>query len=158
MRFRFGFTLPELIIVMGIALTLVAIISNSLLGGQHQTSLNTTLATLIADIKAQQLKAMSGDTEGRAATDSYGIYVQANQYILFHGAVYSAGDLANSIIPLNTGLTLSTTFPNSILVFNKGDGQISGFILNQDTLTLTNSESVAKTLKFNKYGVIISQT
>lgn len=156
MKLRLGFTLPELILVIGIVLTLLAITSNSLLGGQHQSSLNTSLTTFIADAKAQQLKAMSGDTEGRSTTDSYGIYIQSNQYVLFHGTTYSAADPANSIIPLNNGLTLSTSFPGSTLVFTKGSGEVSGYVSGSDTLTLSGPET-AKTLRFNRYGVIISQ-
>ena len=155
MKWRPGFTPPELIIVIAIMLTLAVVISNSLLSGQHQTTLNTSLTTLIADAKAQQLKAMTGDTEGRPTADSYGIYIQSDRYVLFHGSVYSADDPGNSIIPLATGITLSTTFPSSSLIFTKGSGEISGIVSGTDTITLTGD--VAKTLRFNRYGVIISQ-
>ena len=156
MKLRVGFTLPELILVMGIILTLAVLVSNSFLGGQHQTSLNTSLTTFVADAKAQQLKTMSGDTEGRTTADSYGIYIESNQYVLFHGTTYSASDPANSVIPLNTGLTLSTSFPGSILIFTPGSGEISGFISGSNTITLSGPE-VAKIIRFNRYGVIISQ-
>src|SRR3989344_2865404 len=93
MTSRRGFTLPELLIVMSILAVLFGLVSLSLLGGQHQLSVASSLSQLIADIKLQQSKAMWGDTEGRDTTDTYGVSLNSNQYILFHGSVGNSDDV-----------------------------------------------------------------
>ena len=156
MKIRPGFTLIELILIMGLLATLVTLASVNLLSSQHQTSLNSTLTTLITDIKSQQLKAMSGDTEGRGITDNYGVYFAATEYVLFHGSVYISGDPTNSVIPLDNSLQFSSTLPASSLIFAKGSGDIIGFTIGSDSVTLA-SPSNSKTIHLNKYGVVTSQ-
>lgn len=150
---RRGFTLPELLIVMGILAVLFGLVSLNLLGGQHQLSVASSLSQLIADIKLQQSKAMWGDTEGRGSTDSYGVYLNSNQYILFHGPAYSAGDPDNVVIDMDSGASLS---PTQSYIFAKGSGEIIGYDANADTITIS-SPSDSKTIEFNQYGVIVSQ-
>jgi len=150
MTSRRGFTLPELLIVMSILAVLFGLVSLSLLGGQHQLSVASSLSQLIADAKLQQSKAMWGDTEGRDSTDSYGIYLNSNQYILFHGSAYSAGDPDNVVIDLDSGAVLS---PIQSFIFAKGSGEIMNYDPDADTITIS-SISDSKTLEFNQYGVI----
>lgn len=144
-----GFTLPELIVVMAIIAGLIAVTSPSLLPLQYRTSSNSSVNQLIADIKLQQFKAMSGDAENRDASDSYGVYVEQNQYTLFHG-VYSQGEPANTVISIEEDL--STTFPSSQIVFTQGSGEIGS---SGDIVITTPIES--KTLSLNEYGTIVAQ-
>lgn len=153
MKWRAGFTLPELVIVMGILAVLFGIVSQSLLGGQHQVAVNSSLSQLIADIKLQQSKAMWGDTEGRATTDNYGIYLNSNQYILFHGSAYPSGNSDDVPVDLEPSVTVS---PQQAFIFAKGSGEIMGYDSNADTITIS-SPSDSKTIEFNQYGVIVSQ-
>lgn len=153
MKWRAGFTLPELVIVMGILAVLFSFVSQSLIGGQHQVAVNSSLSQLIADIKLQQSKAMWGDTEGRAATDNYGIYLNSNQYILFHGSAYPSGNSDDVTINLDNNITVS---PSQAFIFAKGNGEIIGYAPSIDTITIS-SPSDSKTIEFNQYGVIISQ-
>ena len=66
-----SFTLVEVVIVMGILFILFAFSAVSLIGVQQQTSLSTSLNTLVSDLKSQQLKALVGDTEGRYFSSPY---------------------------------------------------------------------------------------
>src|SRR5687768_9752938 len=79
-----GFTLIELMLVIAIIASLMGITTMSLTGAQQKSSMNATLGIFISDIRAQQLKAMVGDTEGRATSDTYGISFQSTKYTLFH--------------------------------------------------------------------------
>lgn len=154
-RARRGFTLPELIVVMGVIATLVGIASVSLLGVQHKSLVNTTRDTIVADIKFQQLKAMTGDTEGRGTPDKYGVYLAPHQYTLFHGAAFSSSNPDNVVVSMNQGVTLTTAFPSSTIVFLNGSGEIQSFVSGADILTLSGTDGTSKTVKLNKYGVII---
>jgi prepilin-type N-terminal cleavage/methylation domain-containing protein len=153
-----GFTLIELLMVMGMMVSLIALASTSLLGSRSRTGLNSARDVFISHVRLQQTKAMLGDTEGRSAPDSYGIYLDNQQYVLFHGLAYSAGDPANSVIKLDSGLRISGSFPGQNLVFLPVSGEVAGFTSGSDTITIASTVTSAfKTIQFNRYGLIISE-
>jgi len=154
-----GFTIPELLITMGIIAILFGFISINLIHLQRRSYLTTTVDTLVSDFYSQQNKAMVGDTEGRASADYYGVHFEADQYILFHGSSYSPLDATNFNVDLNSALTFSNiTFPSQNVIFATGGGGLLGFVSGSDTVTLldsTNSEQ--KIIQLNKYGAITIQ-
>lgn len=151
-----GFTFIELIVVIGIMTTLLGIATTNLLGAQNSASLNTTVDTLISDIRNQQLKALTTDTQGRATTDNYGVYFETDNYVLFHGSIYSPADPSNYKIDYGNQIQASNiSFPNSEIIFSKGNGEISGYTSGSNTITLLNtSTNQQKTIQFNQLGVI----
>lgn len=154
-----GFTFIELLLVIGITIVLLGFITFSLIKAQRNTSTNTTITTLVSDIKSQQLKAMVGATEGRAANDSYGIYFQSGSYTLFHGMTYypNPSDNSNFMIATDPTIRFSTTLPNSLLIFSKISGEMAGWSNGQNTITITNTtDNTKKTITINQYGVITS--
>lgn len=150
-----GFTLVEITVVIGIIAVIVSYSVINLTTVQHTTYVGTTIDTFISDLKQQQLKAMVGDTEGRGVNDYYGIYFGTSDYALFHGSTYSAGP-SNPIIPLTTSVQFTNvTFPQSQIVFNKGSGEIVGFAVGSNTVTLVNVvTNEQKTITINRYGVV----
>ena len=150
-----GITLIEIIIVISIITTLFGLVFGNILNVRSTTTINTSLTTLIADLKNQQIKSMVGDTEGRGAPDNYGIYISGSNYALFHGQIYSAAESTNFDIEADTGYQFTTTFPGNQVIFASGSGEIVNFTENQNTIsvidTRTNEE---KTIHINKYGVI----
>lgn len=153
---RRGLTLIEIIIVFGVLATLLAFTSLNLTLPQHRSVINTTLTTLASDLRQMQLKAMSGDTEGRGTVGNYGLYFGSSGYTLFHGSAYSGSDPTNAVITLDPSLILTNiTFPGSTVVFSAGSGEIVGFTPGSNTFTLHHTlESVDKTFTLNRYGVI----
>ncbi|MEK9201506.1 MAG: prepilin-type N-terminal cleavage/methylation domain-containing protein, partial [Patescibacteria group bacterium] len=83
-----GYTLIELVIVMGIIVLLFGFTTINLGGVARVTSVNETVDLLTADIRGQQTKAMTGSGDGTSGS-SYGIYFQTDQYTLFRGTTYS---------------------------------------------------------------------
>lgn len=151
-----GFTFPELIVVLGIGVILFSITSITLFRAQRSTNLTTTTQTFISDLNRQQNKAMVGATEGRDVSDSYGVYVSENSYILFHGPSYVAGDPENFTVPLDAGTTIATTFSGNSVIFSKGSGELSGFVSGANTITLTSADgNDHRTITLNRYGVIV---
>lgn len=80
---RGGFTLIEIIIAMSIFATLSGIITINLLHAQSKTSLDTSVASILADIKGQQTLAMSGSIQGGTSASEYGIYFGTTSYTIF---------------------------------------------------------------------------
>lgn len=157
--FSHGFTLIETLIVMAIILSFLGFVTVNILNIEPRSSIQLNTTTIVADIKNQQLKAMTGSTYNNL-TSEFGIYFQTNQYTLFAGNNYQAGHAANVVIPLSDATTMSnSTFPDgpntATVVFNKNTGEIYNFNQSANTITFRNSVSnETKTLVFNKLGVI----
>ncbi len=157
MTHRSGFTFIELIVGMGVFATLVGLATVNLLGVQRKSSLTATIDTLIADIKEQQIKAITGDTFG-GGQSSYGIYFGPGQYVLFAGGTYHPNDSTNAMIPLDTNVVFSSiNFPDTSVVFASGSGEIINFNSQAHTVTLLQVHSgEGKTIDINRYGVVTS--
>ncbi len=153
-----GFTLIEVIVVLGVLATLMSVATINVLRLQRHTHIQTTITTLATDLYEQRQRAMTGDTQGRSTQDSYGVHFETDRYVLFHGSSYSAASPDNVSIQIPDPIQMSsTTFPSSDVIFLKGSGQISGYSQTTNTVTLTNTtNSEAVTLVFNAYGTIIS--
>lgn len=146
---RKGFTLVELIVVISIMVTLLGIATINLVGSQQMASLTATEEILLADLKQQQLKAMIGDTEGRATSDSYGIHFEERSYVTFHGSSYSSGDTSNAI----TNLERNMQFNNAgfDIIFSKISGEITAPIVIE---LQENTTAKLKRIHLNIYGTI----
>lgn len=151
-----GFTLPELIVVIGVFSVLLSVIVINLLTAHSNVSLASTIEVLIADIKDQQNKSMAGDTMGTSSNQNFGIYLESNQYTLFHGPSYTPGDSSNFVVELDNTVSFdSISFPSSQIVFSSGSGEINGFVSGSDSLVVKGSTtSQQKTIKLNRYGVV----
>ncbi len=125
-----GFTLVELLLVIGIFALLAVITSLSFFTTVAQTDLSAAEDVLIADLKTKQANAMSG----RADTS------------------WALSDSTT----LPQGVSLSTTFPSNTITFAGGTGEVVGFTEGSDTLTLSGTQG-SRTVELNKYGTIIGE-
>jgi prepilin-type N-terminal cleavage/methylation domain-containing protein len=143
-----GFTIIELAITMGIFAIITSLVTINLLNAQHIASIDSTATTLITDLKQQQVKAMTGDTEGRGIQDSYGVHFETNKYVLFHGTTYTIGESSNFEVALEGSLIFTGT---GDIIFSQGNGERTGLgsITLKDTLT-----GKQKGITTNIYGVI----
>ena len=153
---KHGFTLPELVIVLGVLVVLFSLSSVNLINFYHKNSLGVSVNSIVSDIKQQQIKAMVGDTEGRAPNNAYGIYFQSDNYTLFQGTAYSPSDSYNFTINLEDDIGFSNImFTGQLLVFATSSGEVVGYTANFDYVTVQNIRSgETKTIRFNKYGTI----
>lgn len=140
-----GFTLLELLVVMGITTILLGFVTINLLKIQHNTSVSGASDTLIADMKSQQMKAMSG-----ASSDNLGIhFTSSNSYILFHGTY--ADDSTRFTVSLDDPISILNS-PGNEIIFSKLSGEVAGAPY---TITIKNTAGVEQqTLTVNQYGVI----
>lgn len=151
-----GLSLLEVIIVIALMLILISIASVGLSPIRGKVPLSTSVSVLVSDIKSAQIKAMVGDTEGRAAKDIYGIYFDTDSYILFHGLNYVPGEPSNSVIDLSAELAFeSVLFPSRIITFASGSGEIVNFSQNNNSIVIKDAiTGEEKTVTVNRYGAV----
>jgi len=145
-----GFTLIELLIVIGIIGILFALGTINLGKAHSSASINSVTNTLLADLRNQQILSMTGNKGGASTEQPHGVYIQSSSYVLFSGPVYSGSDPYNFTLNIDP-VTLSTTFPSNQVVFNEGDGSVSGFSSSNNTITISVDGS-SNTITINQYG------
>jgi type II secretory pathway pseudopilin PulG len=152
-----GFSLVEMVVVIGIIMTFLGLITVNLASQQRRVNLSTAVETFLTDLRFQQLKAMVGDKEtGMTATD-YGIYLSSSSYTLFRGSSYVAADPDNLEIPLGQGLQFANS--GKTIIFSRFTGEISGYNPVQNTIVLEDgNNNLTRTITFNAYGVPILLT
>lgn len=154
-----GFTVTEFIIIMAILATLYSLNTLNLVNIKHITSINSSIDTLISDMKQQQIKSMTADTQGRSYADSYGVHFSTDSYTLFHGLTYSNSDPSNFTVNLDQDITFSNiSFLNSQIIFASGSGEFTDYSPSTDSITIKSKENTEqKTITINKYGVVTSE-
>lgn len=154
-KFSRGFTFIEILVVIGIISTLFGISILSLLNIRVLSQNNTSSVVIVSDLKKQQIKAMTGDTEGRGTPNNYGVKILPDKYVLFHGSSYNPSESTNTNIPIENGYQLVSTFQNDTLNFASKSGELISFNPLQNTITLSNTNSgQSRTIILNKYGTV----
>lgn len=152
-----GFSYIEVVVVLGITSILLTLGSVVLFRSRQHSARTLAVDVLLTDLKGQQTNAMAGLTEGAGARDRYGIKLLPDSYVLFRGSVYNAQDPYNRIISSDEDITYTSTFPDSAIVFEKGSGEIVSFSPGADSImVISNSAGGQKTIRLNKYGVVVS--
>jgi len=150
-----GFTLVELLLVMGIMAVLFSIGTISFFGQQGNANVAQGVGILVADMRSQQTKAMTGTTYQGASQDGYGIHFESDTYTLFVGDTYSSSDPSNSVVELPGGTSISaSTFAGNQVVFLRASGEVSGYVLGQDYVELTAGNKTTR-VRVNELGVVV---
>ena len=152
---RKGFTLPEILVSIGILTVLFSIATFSLLKSYRSFTRAAFVDTLLTDLRDQQNKAMSQDTQGEAVSSDYGVYLSNDSYILFRGSSYDADDPGNFQIGLNPGLEIvNVSLPGNSVIFESGSGEVSGFAGGSDSFEIDDTTSgEVTTISLNRYGI-----
>ena len=152
---NYGFTLIEISIVLAITALLLSLAMISLTRVQINTYIDTSTQSLLSDIKLQQTNAMNGRLGQGGITTQYGIHFETNSYTLFEGNTYDEFDAANFTVMLQGTTEFSlVTFPSRQIVFEKGSGEIVGFVDGRNTIVVEDVRSGIQTqLSLNALGV-----
>lgn len=153
---RRGFTLIELIIIMGVVAILMMIVLPNMGAPIRKSAFSETLSLLVSDTKAQQQKAMLGDAKLVTGPKAYGINFTSTDYTLFQGPSFLPGDANNFTVELDPNLNFSfINLPQTQIIFAPGSGDATNFINNSYTLTLIDLETGRSSIiTFNRHGII----
>lgn len=147
-----GFTLVEMLVVLFIIVILLGFSMVNLGGSQSSASINTTIDTLLSDLKSQQMLAMAGGKGGAASAQAHGLHIEANTYTLFAGTSYNGSDSNNFVVNAGNNITFTTTLPSAQIVFAKGDGSVTGFTNGSNTVTIRGLGTASRTITINRFG------
>jgi prepilin-type N-terminal cleavage/methylation domain-containing protein len=146
-----GFTFVEMTIVLSVLATVMGLVALNLLQARQQTSITTSVAVLVSDLRAQQVKAITGETQNTGVADSYGVHFDQNDYVLFKGTSYATASATNQLVQLDSSLVFKTI--GADMVFTKPSGQLSG---TNSAVLYDNTAKIQKTINLNTLGVVTS--
>lgn len=154
-----GATMVELLLVIAIAGVLLRVVTLGAFRSQQRVSLVEARDKLVRDLRRQQYRAMTGVTGSGGANFDYSVYFEANQYILFPGTVYAAGNTSNVIQPLDPPFQLtSIQFSSSTVTFARVSGDMRNYSSSLSSLVLSNSQTGDQVLiTVNPWGVVHSE-
>jgi prepilin-type N-terminal cleavage/methylation domain-containing protein len=160
-----GFTLVELLVVIGIIAVISAIVFANYRQGERQFSLQRSSYSLVQDIRSAQNMAMGARSVGGTVPEGYGVYFNSSlpdQYILFADngdGLYGAGDTDIDTLYLETGITITNLSTGGTLtvVFSPPDPRVSisgNEGITSASITINYDGGPAKIVSVNKVGLI----
>ena len=154
-----GFTLVEVVVVVGLMLFTLGFITQTLFRGQRRTSFTEAADLLVRDMREQQISVMQGDTFNDHVLSDYSIRFESDRYILFPGSVYLNTNPNNRIVLLEPTTRFSSiTFPGGILTFARGSGDVRSYTASTSSVTVTDNDTNSqKIISVNEHGVVSVQ-
>ncbi len=144
-----GFTILELLIVLGIMALLVGVIFSAFINVRKGNALQNDTDVIVETLRQARSQTLSSQNQMQ-----YGVHLASTQITLFTGASYSAGNATNQNIPLNasdTVLTITLVGGGSDVVF----ARLSGETTQSGTVVLSSSSTgKTKTITIYKTGII----
>ena len=144
-----GFTLIEIVVVIAIiALISTVTLSATSRGTQQQTldGAASTLASLLAQARADTLSSQNNLT--------YGVHVDAGQFVLFGGTSYVENAAGNVAVPIDTNIAVIAGYIGGAdVMFRQLSGEASAY--GTTTLSiLSGGATITRTVVVSKSGAI----
>lgn len=129
-----GFSLAELLVVLGISILLIVVVLNIFVNFKNQ---DTVLKS--SELLVETLREARSLTLNSKNSSEYGVRVSSGSITLFKGQTYSPSETFNKTIQLFSGVSASASLNGggTDIVFKKLSGQTDKY----GTITLTNSSS-----------------
>jgi len=142
MRNGLGFTLIEILIVLGLIAILTTFVLPTSIYFYRSQQLETHSQGILQTLRRAQLKAISIEKDA-----SFGVYLTNDNYVLFKGVSYATRDVQyDEVYDLSNIITLSGL---SEVIFSKFEG-----IPNTTGNIVLNSNSESRTININEMGTI----
>jgi prepilin-type N-terminal cleavage/methylation domain-containing protein len=153
---RGGFTLIELMIVLGIIVMLLSLVTFSFRRTWFSGNMEATVDEINQALYKAQVESISGVSEDGTSASNFGVRFEQGMLIVFPGSVYVSGADGNEEISWNEGLRLTTiNLPDQSVVFSRVSGEVENYTVGQNSLVLTNSQTgESETLVINRMGTM----
>lgn len=145
-----GFSLLEILLVVGIMGVLAAVIAFPLSSFRRAQ----TVRGATEDVSALIQEAQSMTLSSRDSSQ-YGVHLTTNSAVLFTGTTYNAGAATNRMMTIPNGVTLSWSLAGNgaTIVFERLSGETNQY----GTITVSlSSPTVSRTITVSKLGSVDS--
>ncbi len=143
-----GFSLTELLVVVGVVLLLIAVIVPSLVSFRKQQALQNTTNTVVSLLQEARAK-----TTASYNSTFYSVVFDTNTATLFTGGTYTPGAAGNKSISFESPVTLQSTSLNvegSTISFER----LKGTATKYGTITVGIPGGATRTITVTQAGVI----
>ena len=141
-----GFTLPELLIVIGIIVILAAAAVPIYGNLQVSSQLNESTSLII-----QTLRTAQQNSQARVNNAGHGVWFAADSYTLYQGSSYIGRDTDyDRQQAVDSSIIIATTLPGGEINFSKSLGEPD----NTGTITLTHDTGGERVININSLGAI----
>lgn len=153
-----GFTLIELVIVIGIIVIIFALSVLAVLNIQRGKLLDNNAWSIVSFLRQAQNQALNGVSVDGVNQTNFGIHFDsaARQYTLFQGSTYNPDDSYNFVQTLPEGIDLVLDLPaGNNVIFNKITGKVANYDGLHHQITLSHqADGNTVNINFNIMGGI----
>ncbi len=144
-----GFTLLEVLIVIGIAGILAGITFSTFVSSRKNESFKHDTSGVVELLREARNQTLSSKNASQ-----YGVNFSPTSAVLFTGATYTAGATSNKTFTLSSGNTLSTSLPGgtTAILFNRLTGETNQ--ASTVTVTMLGANSASTTINIYRSGTI----
>ncbi len=145
---EYGFSLIELLIIIGIVILLIVMIVPSLASFRKNQALQNTTNAIVS-----LLQEARGQTLASYNTTFYSVRFETDRAILFSGGSYNSSDTTNKVVVFDIPVVLQTTVLNGGGVSVSFD-RLKGTTSQHGTITIGISGGESRTVSISSSGVI----
>lgn len=142
-KIRGGFTLLEVMLVIGILGLIVGLAIPFYQSFQLSTQLDNTSRELMRAFRQAQTRAMASES-----FSAFGVHLEQQKFVVFKGDTYSVADPANEVTEMPGVVSLSSL--TSDVIFTK----VKGYPNTTATVTVSTPYGESRTITINEEGVV----
>lgn len=148
MKTQNGFTLIEIIVVVGVLMLIAGGATLLFLSTQASNQREVIVSEMMSSLRESQMRAMNGESQSE-----FGVYFEANRYVEFQGTSFVEGQEGNIVNLLSAGVTIQNVgFNGADYVYYErltGETNYEGSV---DVVVI--GIAGAKRISINKLGVV----
>jgi len=145
-----GYTLPELLLTMSVAMILIILGTLSFANLRNDSHLDLVASQVSADLDLARLRAENDIPAG--------VYFETGRFVYFESATYSEGDPSNRETALPSSMAFSSiTFTNQIAQFDGVSGYPENYVDPSEVILTQSFSGKTRTIEVSRWGIVSIQ-